>query len=136
MGYSLFAISWIGRAGITRIDTDNAFMKPICLSLWYNFRGNSFDCSFNIYRVSGGNDTLLYTENGNQTFHNTWIKITVDVYGPDPFKIALEADFTYRHNSAVRAIKIDDTSIAYRPCRGKRDLLILHEEYSDHVQSY
>ncbi|CAC5424397.1 unnamed protein product [Mytilus coruscus] len=119
-GYSLLARSWGHRAGIARIDTNAEFMEPICLSLWYQFYSNSFDCYFSIYKISGGNETLLYTVNSNPTFFNNWINILVDVYGQDPFKIALDADFKQFNSTAVRAILIDDTSIAYRPCRGQK----------------
>lgn len=118
-GYSVVAFSFIGKAGNSRIETDKEFMEPICLSLWYQFHMNAFDCYFKIYKISDGHYTLLYTANGNSTFFNTWINITVDVYGQDPFKITLEADFKQFNSTAVRAILIDDTSIAYRPCRGK-----------------
>ncbi|CAG2190853.1 unnamed protein product [Mytilus edulis] len=119
LGYSLYAFSYDSAGGTVRIDTDKELMQPICLSLWYQFYTNAYNCYFKIYKISGGNDTLLYTANGNQTFHNTWLNISVDVYGQDPFKIVLEADFNLSIFSGIRAILIDDTSIAYRPCQGQ-----------------
>lgn len=119
IGYSLNALSYGGKAAASRIDTDKKFMEPVCLSLWYQFYINAYDCYFKIYKISDGHDTLLYTVNVNSSLFRRWINISVDVYGQDPFKIALEADFKQLNSTATRAILIDDTSIAYRPCQGK-----------------
>ncbi|XP_071130562.1 uncharacterized protein [Mytilus edulis] len=120
-GYSVFAISYSGTAATSRTDTDKKFMEPVCLSLWYQFYANAFDCYFNIYKISDRHETLLYTVNGSssQQFFR-WINISVDAYGQDPFKIALEADCKQRNSTVARAILIDDTSIAYRPCQGQQ----------------
>lgn len=120
-GYSLQAVSWSGSAGNALIQTDNKFMGSICLSLWYHFISNSYDCSFSVYRVSGVNETLIYTVYGNSASFDRWISISVDAYGQDPFKVILKAEFKQLNSTAVRAILIDDTSIAYRPCRGRCD---------------
>ncbi|CAC5410595.1 unnamed protein product [Mytilus coruscus] len=121
-GYSMTAFSFSGTAGTARINTDNEFMKPICLSLWYQFYIRSFDCSFSIYKISDGNQTLLFTAEGNSTSLGQWINILVDVYEQVPFKITLEAHFKYRNSNLARAILIDDTSIVHRPCQGKCEL--------------
>ncbi|CAG2236374.1 unnamed protein product [Mytilus edulis] len=120
-GYSIDAVSFVGKAGTTRIGTDNEFMEPICLSIWFQFWIHTYNLSFNVYKLSGGNGALLYTVNGNSALFNRWVSISVDVYhvyGQDPFKIALEADFEQSNSNAARAILIDDISIAYRPCQG------------------
>ncbi|CAG2227600.1 unnamed protein product [Mytilus edulis] len=118
-GYSMIALSIYGTAGTALVYTNNSFMEPICLSLWYQFYHNAYDCSFSIYKITDGNQTLLFTVDGNFTFYDKWINISVDVYGQDPFKMALEADFKQRDSTDVRWIIIDDTSIAYRPCQEK-----------------
>ncbi|VDI12533.1 Hypothetical predicted protein [Mytilus galloprovincialis] len=118
-GHSLSAPSYSGKAGTERIDTNNAFMEPICLTFWYQFYRNAYDCIFSIYRITDENQTLIFTVDGNSTSFNTWINKSVDVYGQYPFKIAFEADFKHRHSIASRFILIDDTSIAYRPCQGQ-----------------
>ncbi|CAC5410590.1 unnamed protein product [Mytilus coruscus] len=118
-GYSINAFSYGGKAGTTRIDSEKEFVEPICLSLWYQLYDNAFDCFFSIYKITDGNQTLLFTVDGNSSIFNTWINKSVDVYGQDPFKIVLEADFQQRNSTAARAVLIDDTSIAYRPCEGK-----------------
>ncbi|VDI78568.1 Hypothetical predicted protein [Mytilus galloprovincialis] len=114
--YSLAAFSYSGRAGTARLYTKNEFTEPICLSLWYRFYRNTYDCTFSIYRITDENHTLRFTVDGNHTLFNTWINKSVAVYGHGPFKIALEANFIQRNSTAVRTILIDDTSIAYRPC--------------------
>lgn len=120
-GYSLTALSFSGIDGNLRIDTDNEFTEPICVSLWYQIYQNSYDCSFNIYKISDGNLTLLFTAEGNSTSSREWINISVDVYDQVPFKMTLEAHFRYRNSTATRAILVDDTSIAHMPCKGKCD---------------
>ncbi|XP_071130345.1 uncharacterized protein [Mytilus edulis] len=119
-GYSIQAISWSGSAGTARINTSNQFSEPICLSLWYQFYANCIDCNFSIYKVTDGNQTLLFTVNGTSTKSFIWINTLIDAYGQDPFKIELEADFKHRQSDAVRAILVDDTSIRYRPCAGQQ----------------
>lgn len=111
-GYSIVAVSYSGKAVTSRTDTDKEFMEPVCLSLWYQFGTNDYDFSFNVYKISGGHETLLYTVNGNSSMLRRWIRISVDVYGENPFRITLEADFKQRNSTATRAILIDDTSIA------------------------
>ncbi|CAG2253958.1 unnamed protein product [Mytilus edulis] len=101
-GFNIHVVSFSGRAVTRRIATDKEFMEPICLS------------------HTNGNQTLLFTVDGNSVLFTTWINISVNVYGQDPFKIALESDFKQRDSTAVRSILIDDTSIAYRPCEGQQ----------------
>ncbi|CAG2227602.1 unnamed protein product [Mytilus edulis] len=126
-GYSMAAFSYSGTAGTKRIYTNNTFMEPICVSLWYQFYSNTHDCSFSIHRITGENQTLIFTSRGNATYFTKWINQSVDVYGQDPFKIALEADFRQLNTTAVRAILIDDISIAYRPCEGQQVQSACHE---------
>ncbi|XP_052070961.1 uncharacterized protein LOC127709446 [Mytilus californianus] len=116
-GYSMYVISYSGRAGTERIATDNEFMEPICLSLWYQIYQNSYDCSFSIFKISDENQALLFTAEGNSTSLGQWINISVDVYEQVPFKITLEAHFKYSNSKVVRAILVDDTSIAHRHCQ-------------------
>ncbi|XP_071130624.1 uncharacterized protein [Mytilus edulis] len=120
IGYSLTAISFSGRADNLRINTDNELMEPICFSLWYQFYNRCYDCSFNIYKISNEIQTLLFTAEGNSKTFNQWINISVDVYDQALFNITLEADFKYRKSKAVRAILVDDTSIAYMSCQGQQ----------------
>lgn len=115
------AVFPFGNDAISRIDTDNEFMEPLCLSLWYQIYQNGYDCSFKICKISNGIQTLLFTAEGNSTIFNQWINISVDVYDQVPFKITLEAHFRYRNSTATRAILVDDTSIAHMPCKGKCD---------------
>ncbi|CAG2232248.1 unnamed protein product [Mytilus edulis] len=124
-GYSMAALSIYGTAGTALVYTNISFMEPICLSLWYQFYHNAYDCSFSIYKITDGNQTLLFTVDGNFTFYNKWINISVDVYGQDPFKMALEADFKQRDSTDARWIIIDDTSIAYRPCQAGIPVIII-----------
>ncbi|CAC5410596.1 unnamed protein product [Mytilus coruscus] len=118
-GYSMTVFSYRGTASTQHIATNNEFMEPICLSLWYQIYQNGYDCSFSIYKIYDGNRALLFTADCNSTSVNQWIKISVDVYGKGPFKVVLEADFKHRDSAGVRAILVDDTSIAYRPCQGQ-----------------
>lgn len=121
-GYSMTVLSFNGIASTQRIATDDEFTEPLCLSLWYFIYENSYDCSFSIYKISDVNQNSIFTADCNSTSVNQWISISVDVYGKDPFKIALEADYKQRNSTTVRAILVDDTSIAYRPCQGKCEL--------------
>lgn len=118
-GFSIHAYFYSGKAGTTSIDTEKEFMEPICLSLWYQFYRNTVDCVFSIYKITGVNQTLLFTVKDNVTLFTKWVYISVNVHGQDLFKIALMADCKERFSKAVRVILIDDTSIAYRPCEGK-----------------
>ncbi|XP_076073384.1 uncharacterized protein LOC143044989 isoform X2 [Mytilus galloprovincialis] len=70
--------------------------------------------------ITDEDKTLLFTMDGNSTSFNKWINISVNANGQDPFKIALEADFTQRSSKAIRTILVDDTVIAYRPCEGQQ----------------
>lgn len=97
-------------------------MQPICLSLWYQFYKNTYDCILNIYKITDKQQTLLFTVNSNFSNFNRWINISIDAYGQGPFKIAVEADFTQPNISETRALLIDDTSIAYMPCKGKYEV--------------
>ncbi|CAG2227601.1 unnamed protein product [Mytilus edulis] len=119
-GWSINAFSFNGEAGSKRIVSDIEFHVPICLSLWYQFYFNAYDCLFGIFMITDEDKTLLFTVDGNSTSFNKWINISVNANGKDPFKIALEADFTQRNSTATRFILIDDTSISYRPCKGQQ----------------
>lgn len=133
-GYSVFASSYDGNAATSRTDTDKKFMEPVCLSLWFQFWINTYDSSLKVYKLSGGNEALIYIVNGNSTSFSRWVSISVDVYhvyGQDPFKIALEADFEQRNSTAARAILLDDISIAYRPCQG---ITITNDNHEKHLK--
>lgn len=117
-GYVLNVLSYAGKNGTARIDTDGEFKEPICLSLWYQIYANGYDCSLSIYKISDKNQNLLFHADGNSTSFSEWINISIDVDGQGPFKITLEADFKHRNSGAIRNILIDDTSIAYIPCQG------------------
>lgn len=121
-GYSMVVFSYHGTAKKARIITDKKFVNGICLTFWYQFFNKSYDCSLMVYKHSGGNQTLLFTVDGNSSSFDRWINQSVDLFGSSPFKIALEADFSYRYSTLQRAILIDDTSIAYRPCQGEYKL--------------
>ncbi|XP_063446952.1 uncharacterized protein LOC134726477 [Mytilus trossulus] len=69
-------------------------------------------------RVS--HETLLFSENGTSIDLGKWYNISVDVNGIGPFKIILEAAFYNNKSKTVEAISVDDTSIAYRPCKGEQ----------------
>ncbi|VDI23299.1 Hypothetical predicted protein, partial [Mytilus galloprovincialis] len=118
-GYSMAVVHYTGTSEKARITTDKEFVNAICLSFWYQIYNNSYDCSLKVFKISGGNPTILFTANSNSTSLGTWINKSVDFYGGSPFRIALEADFAYRKNKSVRSILIDDTSIAFRPCQGQ-----------------
>ncbi|XP_076075954.1 uncharacterized protein LOC143046756 [Mytilus galloprovincialis] len=97
-------------------------MGSICLTLWYQFYLNCTDCIFNIYQTSNSKEKLIITINGTSTFYNKWFNISVDINGKGPFGIILEALFNNSKKVPVRAILIDDTSIAYRSCQGEQIL--------------
>lgn len=118
-GYSIIVVSNSKTAGTARIHTNNEFMGSICLTLWYQFYLNCTDCIFNIYQTSNSKEKLIITINGTSTFYNKWFNISVDINGKGPFGIILEALFNNSKKVPVRAILIDDTSIAYRSCQGK-----------------
>ncbi|XP_071130629.1 uncharacterized protein [Mytilus edulis] len=126
-GYVLNVLSYAGKNGTARIDTDGEFKEPICLSLWYQIYADSYDCSLSIYKISDKNQNLLFHADGNSTSFSEWINISIDVDGQGPFKITLEADFKHRNSGAIRNILIDDTSIAYRPCQGQQVHSACHE---------
>ncbi|XP_063444923.1 uncharacterized protein LOC134725210 isoform X2 [Mytilus trossulus] len=121
LGYSINTISYNSSAGTARIITDIEFMRPICLSLWYQYLSTcvDMDCFFNIYHTSDSKETLLFRENGTSIDPGKWYNISVDVNGIGPYKIMLEAVFNNNKSKATEAISVDDTSIAYRPCKGE-----------------
>ncbi|XP_076073117.1 uncharacterized protein LOC143044822 [Mytilus galloprovincialis] len=116
-GYTIAATSTVGLNSRVRINTVNEFTEPISLSLWYQLYTNTHTCSFSIYKMYVGNHTLLFTTEGKSSTLSQWNNISIDVYEPVPFKLALEANFTNRNNDAIL---VDETSIAYRPCQGQR----------------
>lgn len=115
----MLAISYQRTAGTARIHTENKFMRPVCLSLWYQFGSICMDCFFNIYHTSDGQDTRIFSENGTFINRSEWYNIAVDVNGISPFKIFLEAVFNDNKSEVPEAILVDDTLITYRPCKGK-----------------
>ncbi|XP_063444924.1 uncharacterized protein LOC134725211 [Mytilus trossulus] len=121
-GYSIIAISYNNTAGTARIITDNEFIRPICLSLWYQYLTTcvDMDCVFNIYHTSDSKETILFSENGTSIDPGKWYNLSVDVNGIGPFNIILEAAFYNNKSKTVEAISVDDTSIAYRPCKGEQ----------------
>lgn len=112
-------IHFNGKSETARITTDKEFVNAICLSFWYQIYNRSYDCSLTVFKIFGGIQTLLFTANSSSTPLGQWINKSVDVSGESPFRIALEADFSYRSLQSTRTILIDDTSLALRPCQGK-----------------
>lgn len=119
-GYSMVALSYDTRSSYTdtaRIETNKEFVKQICFSLWYQIY-NSDECSLKLLKVFNGTQISIFTAHCYSGPVNQWIKLSLDVYEESPYKIALEAVFQSRSVQEARAILIDDTSIAYRPCQG------------------
>lgn len=128
-GYSITATSTVDANVTARIYTDNEFMEPICLSLWYQLYGDCHDCSFSIYTMYDGYHSLLFTTETDSTSINQWENISVDVYEHVSFNLALEANFTDRKSNTVCSILVDDTSIAYRQCEGKYNLNLYQQKH-------